>query len=217
MRANGERGTLAAEPVRGTLAYLAQPGLIGVPGLEQIQRMVKREVPPPPLWYVSGLDVVEADLGAATYRLPATAWLRSPAGFPTPGVWRSRPTRRWAGRCTRRLPANAFVLTANLTLDMVGVPQPERGAFLAAGRLIRGTRDQGLTWYSCTSGGPVSVPCPWMPWQVTPLASNSCRPRVASPGIGWPSPSLVPQAVSATTALPSRNARDSIRTAGGAP
>lgn len=139
------RGALARERVRGTFAYLEHPALIGRPGLEQIKRMLRREVPPPPLWYVSGLDVVEAGLGVATYRLPATGWLRSPAGFPTPGVIAFAADAALGGALYTTLQPNTFVLTANLTLDMIGVPLPGCGAFLATGRVIRGTHDQGLT------------------------------------------------------------------------
>jgi hypothetical protein len=67
------------EPVRGRFTYLEYPGILTLPGAEQMRRFQRRELPYGRLWYLTGLDMVEFGVGTATYRLPCTGWLRSPS------------------------------------------------------------------------------------------------------------------------------------------
>jgi hypothetical protein len=58
------------EPVRGSFAYLEQPGLFALPGLDQLRLFIERTLPAPPLTHLSGLVVEEAGAGTSTWRSP---------------------------------------------------------------------------------------------------------------------------------------------------
>lgn len=139
------RGALAAEPARGTFAFLEHPWLLDLPGLSQLKRIQRGDIPPSPLWYASGLDFTDVGIGATTTKLPATGWLVSPAGFPTPGVLAFAADAALAGALQTTLGPATFLLTADLSLNAVGVPQPDGGAFIARATLIKATSAQGLT------------------------------------------------------------------------
>src|SRR5687767_4366351 len=74
------RLVIVDEPVRGSFAYLEQPGLFGLPGVDQLRLFIEGKVPGPPLSHLSGLVVEEAALGASTWSIPASAWWQSAAG-----------------------------------------------------------------------------------------------------------------------------------------
>lgn len=47
-------------------------------GLEVLQAGIRRELPAPPVYYLTGMRPVEAGEGTATFVMPATEWLNSP-------------------------------------------------------------------------------------------------------------------------------------------
>lgn len=49
-----------------------------MPGEEILARQIKGELPQPPIHYLTGLTLREVSAGAATFTMPATAWLTSP-------------------------------------------------------------------------------------------------------------------------------------------
>jgi uncharacterized protein (TIGR00369 family) len=55
-------------------------------GAEILRRQLAGELPPPPLHYLTGLSLTEVGEGTATFALPATEWLASPAGRLQGGV-----------------------------------------------------------------------------------------------------------------------------------
>src|SRR5919199_5494690 len=68
------------EPVRGSFAYLEQPWLLSLPGLEQFRPFFKGQVPYAPLYHLAGLVATEIGPGSATWRMPASPWWQSSAG-----------------------------------------------------------------------------------------------------------------------------------------
>jgi hypothetical protein len=55
------------EPVRGSFAYLEQPGLFAMPSEEQQLRMfIDRRLPAPPLTHLSGLVVEEVSMASGS-------------------------------------------------------------------------------------------------------------------------------------------------------
>ncbi|MGH2993871.1 MAG: PaaI family thioesterase, partial [Solirubrobacterales bacterium] len=55
-------------------------------GREILERQLEGELPPPPIYGLTGMRPVEFDEGTATLRLPATGWLTSPATTVQGGV-----------------------------------------------------------------------------------------------------------------------------------
>ena len=51
---------IVEEPVRGTFAYLEQPGLFAIPPVEQLRLFVEGRLPVPPVTHLTGLVVEEA-------------------------------------------------------------------------------------------------------------------------------------------------------------
>ncbi len=65
------------EPVRGGYP---DPSLLLRPGIEQLGEMLAGRTPRPPISRLTGMSLVEAGTGTATFELPLTDWLRSPQG-----------------------------------------------------------------------------------------------------------------------------------------
>ncbi|HET9249504.1 MAG TPA: hypothetical protein VFP13_06140, partial [Actinomycetota bacterium] len=72
---------IVTEPVRGSFAYLEQPGLFALPGLEQLRSFAERRLPAPPLTHLSGLVVDAAEPGSSTWSVPASPWWSTAAGM----------------------------------------------------------------------------------------------------------------------------------------
>jgi uncharacterized protein (TIGR00369 family) len=64
-----------------------QDGLLGqeiwdeLPGREVLRRQIADELPPPPIRWLTGLEIVDVGDGEARMRMPASEWLNSPAGL----------------------------------------------------------------------------------------------------------------------------------------
>ena len=69
-----------AGPARGTHAYVDQPGLFGLSGLEQLELFASGGAPIPPLQHLTGLAIAEAGAGSSTWSMPASPWWRTATG-----------------------------------------------------------------------------------------------------------------------------------------
>jgi uncharacterized protein (TIGR00369 family) len=72
------------QPVRGEI--LPEEVWETMTGLEVLQAVIAGELPPPPIGELLGLRAVAASDGAATFAIPAHAWLAQPLGFVQGGV-----------------------------------------------------------------------------------------------------------------------------------
>ena len=61
-------------------AVLGQEVWDELPGFEVMRRQMAGELPPPPIYQLTGLEQIEVGDGEAAMRLPATEWLNSPVG-----------------------------------------------------------------------------------------------------------------------------------------
>jgi uncharacterized protein (TIGR00369 family) len=52
-----------------------------MPGLQIMEGLRDGRLPAPPICHLTGLRLVEAEEGAVTFALPATAWITNPVGF----------------------------------------------------------------------------------------------------------------------------------------
>ena len=135
---------IAAEPVRGVFAYLEYPGILTLPGLAQARLFHHRELPSGPLWYLTGLEVTEYDVGTATFRLPCTGWLQSPAGLVPGGVLAFAADAPLAAAIGTALGPRRFPTTSDLALDFIRPPDPASEAILVRSQLVHEGAAQAL-------------------------------------------------------------------------
>ncbi len=117
-----------------------------------MRRFTRKQVPYGPLWYLSGLDLVEAAPGTATFRLPVTSWLRSGAGVVTGGAVVFAADAALGGALHPTFPPNVFLATAELAMDFLEPPAADAQAIVARGSLLRAGSAQGLTEASIEDG-----------------------------------------------------------------
>jgi uncharacterized protein (TIGR00369 family) len=133
------------EPVQGRFAYLEYPGILRLSGFEQMQRFRRRELPYGPLWYLTGLDLVEFGIGSAAFRLPVTGWLKSAAGLITGGALAFVADGALASAILTTLPPRKVLATSDLTLDFIRPPAAGADAIIARSRVIEVGRSQALS------------------------------------------------------------------------
>jgi uncharacterized protein (TIGR00369 family) len=133
------------EPVRGSFAYLEQPGLFGLAGLDQLRLFVERKLPAPPLTHLSGLVVEEADVGACTWSIPASAWWRSAAGIFPGGTLGFVADAALAGAVFTTLPKAVALLSSDFSMNFLKPASPFSGRVIARGTVIHSGRRQGLS------------------------------------------------------------------------
>lgn len=133
------------EPVQGRFAYLDYPGVLALSGFEQIQRFHRRQLPYGPLWYLTGLDLVEFGVGTATFRLPATGWLHSAAGVLTGGALAFVADGALGSAILSTLPPGQVMATSDLMLNFVRPPAADCAAIIARARVIEVGRSQALS------------------------------------------------------------------------
>ena len=133
------------EPVQGRFAYLEYPGILELSGFEQMQRFRRRDLPYGPLWYLTGLDLVEFGIGSATFRLPVTGWLKSAAGLITGGALAFVADGALASAILSTLPSRKVLATSDLSLDFIRAADVDSDAIIARGRVIEVGRSQALS------------------------------------------------------------------------
>ena len=133
------------EPVRGVYAYLEHPGILSLPGLEQMRRWQRMEFPYPPIWYVAGARQVEGGPGMSTWRMPLTPWMQSAAGTVTGGVLAFAADAPLGTALFSTLPPMSFLATSELSFHFVRPPAAGSEAVITRARVIQAGRSQGLT------------------------------------------------------------------------
>lgn len=133
------------EPVRGSYAYLEHPWLLGLPGVEQFRPFLKRQVPLPPLYHLSGLRVVEVGPGMTTWAMPASPVWQSGAGPFLPSVFAFVADAALGSAVYTTLPTGAILATSELSMSFLRPATPESGELIARSRLIQAGRGQGYS------------------------------------------------------------------------
>lgn len=136
---------IADEPVRGVYSYLEYPGILALPGLAQARKFHHRELPWGPLWYLTGLEMTEYGVGTATFRLPCTGWLHSPAGPIPGGVLAFASDGALAAAIGTALGPRRLPTTSDLTLNFIRPPAPEAEAILVRSQLVHEGAAQALS------------------------------------------------------------------------
>jgi uncharacterized protein (TIGR00369 family) len=133
------------EPVRGSFAYLEQPGLFGMSGVDQLQLFIDGKLPAPPLTHLSGLVVEEASVGASTWSIPASPWWQTAAGVFAGGSLGFVADAALAGAVFTTLPRGIALLSSDLSINFLEPASPSSERLVARGTVIHAGRRQGLS------------------------------------------------------------------------
>jgi uncharacterized protein (TIGR00369 family) len=120
------------EPVRGGHPDARHLALTGV---EQLRAMMIGDAPAPPMSRLTGMRIVDAAAGTATFELPLSPWLRGPDGHPSTGLLTMPVDAAMACAIMSGLPPHVGLTTTELTLRQVR-PAPLDGRLLARGHVI---------------------------------------------------------------------------------
>jgi uncharacterized protein (TIGR00369 family) len=138
------RVVIVDRPVRGSFAYLEQPGLFSLPPLDQLRRFVDRRLPAPPLTHLAGLIVEDASAGSSTWSIPAGPWWRSAAGPFPGGALAFVADAALAGAIFTTLPPGTGLSSSELSLNLVEPAGPSSERLVAVGTVIHAGRRQAL-------------------------------------------------------------------------
>lgn len=136
---------LPQEPLRGVFSYLEYPGLVTLSGLEQTRLFAHAQVPAGPLTHLTGLKMTDFGLGSATFRLPCTGWLRSPAGLITGGVLALAVDGALATAIHTAVGPRRVPTTSDLMLNFVSPPDSRADAILVRAELVHLGAAQALS------------------------------------------------------------------------
>ena len=139
------RPVIIEEPVRGSFAYLEQPGLFALPGVDQLRLFIERRLPAPPLTHLSGLVVEEAEVGASTWSIPASPWWQTAAGVFAGGTLGFVADAALAGAVFTVLPEGTALLSSDLSMNFLEPAGPTSERLVAKGTVIHTGRRQGLS------------------------------------------------------------------------
>ena len=139
------RDVIVDEPVRGSFAYLEQPGLFALPGLDQLRLFIERTLPAPPLTHLSGLVVEEAGAGTSTWAIPASPWWLTAAGVFAGGTLAFVADAALAGAVFTTLPRGMALLSSDLSMNFLEPASSGSERLTAYGTVIHAGRRQGLS------------------------------------------------------------------------
>jgi uncharacterized protein (TIGR00369 family) len=109
-------GPVIDEPVRGAIGDMR--GLQRT-GLDAARAYVRGDLPPPPIWRLTGLQGTEAGLGKSTYAMPITRWLEDPFGLVWAGIFAIFADAPLGSAIWTGLPPGKMVTTSELNLSFV--------------------------------------------------------------------------------------------------
>ncbi|MGZ8635825.1 MAG: PaaI family thioesterase [Actinomycetota bacterium] len=133
------------EPVRGSFAYLEQPGLFAMPVVDQLRLFIEHRLPGPPLTHLSGLVVDEASEGATTWSIPASPWWLTASGAFAGGTLAFVADAALAGAVFTALPAGTGLVSSDLSMNFLEPAGPPSERLVATGTVIDVGRRQGLS------------------------------------------------------------------------
>jgi uncharacterized protein (TIGR00369 family) len=198
---------IVEEPVRGSFAYLEQPGVFGMRGLDQLQLFIDRKLPAPPLTHLTGLVVEEVEVGSSTWSIPASPWWQTAAGVFAGGTFGFVADAALAGAVFTTLPKGIALLTSDLSMNFLEPADPSSERLIAKGTVIHAGRRQGLSEARVEDArgtllAHATSRCVLQPLPFEPPEPPDLFPPVVAPAFDDPDPharpvegEVVPQAV----------------------
>ena len=105
-------------------------------GLDVMRGFVSRELPPPPMHWLTGLMPVEAEEGSCSFVLPATGWSCSPLARVEGGMIAMLADAAIASTIQTTLPAGTAFASVDLKVTFVRPVEPDGRELLARGSMI---------------------------------------------------------------------------------
>ena len=130
------------EPVRGAIGDLRA---FQLSGLEALRKYVRGELPPPPIWRLTGLKATDAGLGKATFSMPITRWLEDAFGLVWAGVFALFADAPLGAAIWTGLPRGKIVSTSELNLSFIRPFTRETGNIVGRATSIHQGRQVGLS------------------------------------------------------------------------
>lgn len=131
--------------VRGSFAYLEEPGLFALTGLEQLRLFAERRLPAPPLTHLAGLVIQDASAGASTWSIPADERWRSAAGPFPGGAVAFVADAASAGAIFTVLPPATGLASSDLSIALLEPAWPSSERLVARGTVIHAGGRQALS------------------------------------------------------------------------
>ena len=129
------------EPVRGGYP---DPRIFGLSGIEQMRAYFRGFAPAPPLGRLTGLLPTHVGPGAATFVMPATEWLQTPAPFISLGVQAMLADAALGCAIQTTLPPATPYTTSDLSLSFLRPLEANGGQVSARGRVVHAGRSLGV-------------------------------------------------------------------------
>jgi uncharacterized protein (TIGR00369 family) len=186
---------IVEEPVRGSFAYLEQPGLFALSGVEQLRLFIDRKLPAPPLTHLTGLVVQDAAEGTSTWSIPASAWWQTAAGVFAGGTLGFVADAALAGAVFTTLPGPMALLSSDLSINFLEPAGPASERLVATGTVIHVGRRQGLSGARVEDArgsllAHATSRCVLQPLPFDPPEPPSAFPDVQPPVFDTPDPYL---------------------------
>lgn len=129
------------EPVRGGYP---DPGMIGLPGIEQLRALLEGRIPQPPLSHLTGNRLAEVQPGRTTFEMPLSRWLCSPPGAISIGPLTIAADAAMATAIQTTLPTATPYSTSELSLRLLSTARPG-GTLRVTAEVIQVRRTIGLS------------------------------------------------------------------------
>lgn len=114
-------------------------------GLEMLRALLDGGLPSPPVAMLTGLRLSEVGLGMATASMPASPWWQSGAGVFLAGTVAFVADLPLSAAVLTSAPSGTVLTTSQISVSLLRTPTIGSQTFIGRGRLIHGTRTQGLS------------------------------------------------------------------------
>ena len=113
-------------------------------GLEIVRGWISGDLPAPPLHHLTGQMPIAGDEGTATFSMPASGWLCSPAGTVEGGVLAMLADAAIATAVQTTVPAGTAYAPADVTVKFVRPVLPDDALLTAVGRVLHRGRTMAV-------------------------------------------------------------------------
>lgn len=134
-------------PVPG---FHADPSGLKLTGLERHRRTMRDTAEPPALYHLTGLHMTEVSMGRATFALPASGWLNSPAGFVSAGPIAFLADAPLSVAIESVLPSGKTSTTSEISLNLISPAFTGPGNLVARAQVIDVSSRLGFAEVSVT-------------------------------------------------------------------
>jgi len=114
-------------------------------GREVLEDLISGALAPPPIHYLMGVTPTDAGDGAATFRLPASAWITSPSGFVEGGVTACLADLAQSAAVQTVAPAGTAIAPTDLRVQFIRPIAPDGTMMIAHAEVAHRGRGMVVT------------------------------------------------------------------------